>query len=163
MITNCGNNYGKWQHFEKLIPKTIVSGLLGLKIPIYGDGNNIRDWIFVDDHVDALIAIMERGKIGENYCIGANNQISNKDLVMMICSILDKKFPKLNSSNELIEFVEDRKGHDFRYSLNTFKINDQLKWEAKSDFKITLEETINWYSEKINFFKEIFIRSKSNL
>tara|TARA_Y100000589_G_C27123139_1_gene617347 strand:- start:36 stop:1052 length:1017 start_codon:yes stop_codon:yes gene_type:complete len=154
IITNCSNNYGAWQHKEKFIPKIIINSLLGKTIPIYGNGNNIRDWIYVDDHVNALIKIMKNSEIGTRYCIGAKNEISNTKLAIKICNILDKKFPKKESYVDQIRFVEDRKGHDFRYALNVQKIRNELGWEATTSFKEGLEKTIDWYSKNISFFRK---------
>ncbi len=155
MVTNCSNNFGPWQHNEKFIPKIIINSLLGKTIPIYGDGKNVRVWIYVDDHVSALIEIMENAKIGSSYCIGGKNEISNYKLAIKLCTILDKKFPKKKSYIEQIRFIKDRKGHDFRYSLNVEKIRDELGREAITSFEEGLEITIDWYSKNISFFRKI--------
>ena len=155
LITNCSNNYGPFQNFEKFIPQVIKSILLGSKIPIYGDGLQIRDWLFVDDHVEALYLVLKSGKIGETYNIGGNNEIKNIEIVQTICNILetyykDPKYPflkkkNINFFNELISFVEDRKGHDRRYAIDSSKIHNDLSWDPKENFNSGLNKTIEWY------------------
>jgi dTDP-glucose 4,6-dehydratase len=148
IISNCSNNYGPNQHIEKLIPKTIFNALNGNKIPIYGSGNNIRDWLYVDDHIDALKLIFRNGKVGENYNIGGNNQISNIELVTYICnqlneSVKNKKY--ISDFSNLISFVDDRPGHDQRYDIDISKIQSQLNWSPKHDIELGLKKTIEWY------------------
>tara|TARA_B110000014_G_scaffold148362_1_gene103300 strand:- start:943 stop:1935 length:993 start_codon:yes stop_codon:yes gene_type:complete len=138
IITRCTNNYGPRQFTEKLIPKIIVLANQNKKIPIYGSGKNIRDWIYVDDHCDAVSLALFKGKKGESYNISANNEIDNITIVKKILDIMDK-------SEDLIEFVEDRPGHDFRYSMNSKKISNELNWKTKLNFNQGLEKTINWY------------------
>ena len=146
IITNCGNNFGFFQHPEKLIPHTILSAINKKKIPIYGNGKNIRDWIFVEDHIEALFMLLEKGKVGEKYNIGSNNEISNINIVKLICENLDKIRPEKNFKYEkLISFVKDRPSHDFRYALNTDKIANQIFWTPKYDFLSSLALTIKWY------------------
>lgn len=145
IITNCSNNFGPYQHKEKLIPLVIDKALKGEPIPVYGDGKNVRDWIYVLDHVDAILSVLEKGIIGESYCIGASNEISNIELVIKICSILDLILPKFESYINLINFVEDRLGHDFRYAIDSSKIRNHLTWKPQWDFNTALEHTINWY------------------
>ena len=118
VLTNCSNNYGPLQFPEKLIPLVIFKAFQNEKIPIYGDGLNVRDWLFIDDHVDALLLVAEKGIVGESYCIGGNGEKSNKEVVLKICEIMDKKFPLKAPHKNLIEFVKDRPGHDKRYSIN---------------------------------------------
>ncbi len=154
IITNCSNNYGPGQHYEKLIPKIILNGIFGYEIPLYGNGENIRDWIYVEDHVDALITIMTNGKIGEKYCIGANNELTNKKITEIICSKLDKKVPKSNPYIKQLKFVEDRLGHDFRYALDSSKIRSNLGWQSKTTFDEGIEKTISWYIENANHIKD---------
>jgi dTDP-glucose 4,6-dehydratase len=148
-ITHCCNNYGPKQYHEKLIPVVIKSALKGEKIPVYGAGQNIREWIFVDDHNDALTAVMERGNPGETYCIGSGVEHSNIDIVKKICSYLDEIKPVETAREELIEFVEDRQGHDFRYAINASKIKEQLGWSPRFNFDLSLKRTIDWYVDKI--------------
>ena len=138
IITRCTNNYGPRQFPEKLIPKTIILANHNKKIPIYGSGTNIRDWIYVDDHCDAVLLALLKGKTGESYNISANNEIDNITIVKQILEMMNK-------SEDLIEFVEDRPGHDFRYSMDSTKISNELGWKTKSNFKDGLEKTIQWY------------------
>jgi dTDP-glucose 4,6-dehydratase len=149
IISNCSNNYGPDQHFEKLIPLTIKKIINNEKIPIYGDGKNIRDWIFVKDHVDAIDKIFHSNMLGETFNIGGENEINNLDLVTKIIEITDAKLGRNpNSSVNLISFVEDRKGHDFRYAIDNTKINNQLGWYPKTTFMKGLEETVASYIYK---------------
>tara|TARA_B100001063_G_scaffold43603_1_gene37331 strand:+ start:2688 stop:3671 length:984 start_codon:yes stop_codon:yes gene_type:complete len=149
VISNCSNNYGPDQHFEKLIPLTIKKIINNEKIPIYGDGKNIRDWIFVKDHVDAIDKIFHSNMLGETFNIGGGNEINNLDLVTKIIQITDAKLGRNpNSSVNLISFVEDRKGHDFRYAIDNTKINNQLGWYPKTTFMKGLEDTIVSYIYK---------------
>lgn len=145
MITNCGNNYGEFQSPEKLIPKTIINCINKKPIPIYGEGKNIRDWIHVNDHVDALIKIAIDGSIGESYNIGSKNEVTNNDIVHSICSVAQKVLDKDFNYLTLIEYVDDRPGHDFRYAMDTSKINKQLCWENKIDFEAGMLNTFLWY------------------
>ena len=138
IITRCTNNYGPRQFAEKLIPKTIILANQNKKIPIYGNGKNIRDWIFVDDHCNAVSLALFQGMAGQSYNISANNEINNIHIVKKILDIMNK-------SEDLIEFVEDRPGHDFRYSMNSKTITDELGWKIKSSFENGLEKTIQWY------------------
>ena len=138
IITRCTNNYGPRQFAEKLVPKTIILAYHNKKIPIYGNGKNIRDWIYVDDHCDAVLSALHHGKSGESYNISANNEIDNLTIVRKILEIMNKP-------ETLIEFVEDRPGHDLRYSLDSTKISDQLGWKIKSSFGEGLEKTVQWY------------------
>ena len=151
MITNCSNNYGPFQHTEKLIPLTIISALKNEKIPIYGDGMQVRDWIYVDDHCDGIYNVCEKGKIGENYNLGSNNEKPNIEVITQICSILDELKPRKNPYIENIAFVKDRLGHDFRYAIDSSKANNELQWAAKTDFNVGLRKTIEWYLE---YFKQ---------
>ena len=149
IISNCSNNYGPDQHFEKLIPLTIKKIIDNEKIPIYGDGKNIRDWIFVKDHVDAIDTIFHSNMIGETFNVGGDNEINNLDLVKKIIEITDNKLDrKPNTSIDLISFVEDRKGHDFRYAIDNTKINNQLGWYPNTTFMNGLEETVESYIYK---------------
>ena len=138
IITRCTNNYGPRQFAEKLIPKTIILASQNKKIPIYGKGTNVRDWIYVDDHCDAVLLALLNGKKGESYNISANNEINNLTIVKKILEIMNKP-------ENLIEFVEDRPGHDLRYSLDSTKIHDQLGWKIKTTFDDGLKKTVQWY------------------
>ncbi|MCB9228509.1 MAG: dTDP-glucose 4,6-dehydratase [Deltaproteobacteria bacterium] len=147
IVTNCSNNYGPHQHKEKLIPTIIRSALKGHRIPIYGDGTNIRDWIFVKDHCNALIKIMKEGIPGERYNIGGSCEKSNMDIAKQICAILDEITPKKDQTSyrTQIEFVKDRPGHDFRYAVNTAKIKQTIGWVPETAFSDGLKSTIEWY------------------
>ena len=148
VITRCTNNYGPRQFPEKLIPKTIILAKQNKKIPIYGNGKNIRDWIFVNDHCDAVLKTLLNGKSGESYNISADNEIDNLTIVKKILEIMGKP-------EDLIEFVEDRPGHDLRYSMNSDKIKNELGWRIKTDFEKGLEETIDWYIQHENYWKNL--------
>ena len=141
----CSNNYGPNQHREKLIPTIIRSALSNKPIPIYGKGLNIRDWIYTKDFSNAILKVIKKGKIGEVYNVGGNCQISNLELVHKILNYLDKVKPTKTTYKNLITFVTDRKGHDFRYDINTSKIKQQLGWKPKTKLDQGLEQTINWY------------------
>ena len=149
LITNCSNNYGPCQFPEKLIPHIILSAQKGEKLPVYGDGKQIRDWLYVEDHVRALLAVLMKGEPGHTYNIGGNNEIQNIDVVKRICTILDSKIPSqlngLKSFSELISFVKDRPGHDQRYAIDASKIQTEIKWSPKENFDSGLEKTISWY------------------
>jgi len=141
-ISNCSNNYGPRQHKEKLIPTIINSVLNGNKVPVYGKGLNIRDWIYVEDHCRALWKILKKGKIGETYNVGADNEKKNIDIVKTICKVLN------TSPKEHIEYVEDRAGHDFRYAIDNSKIKEELKWYPKHNFKKAIKKTVKWYKSE---------------
>jgi len=151
ITTNCTNNYGPFQHEEKLIPLMISSCLKGEKLPIYGDGSNIRDWLYVKDHCDALSLVLKKGRTGETYNIGGKNEIKNIEVVTQICNLLDDVYPKKNgdSYSEQITFVEDRLGHDHRYGLNISKIENELGWSPKENFDSGINKTVEWYLKKI--------------
>tara|TARA_B100000902_G_scaffold357155_1_gene371394 strand:- start:1891 stop:2865 length:975 start_codon:yes stop_codon:yes gene_type:complete len=144
IITNCSNNYGPHQHAEKFIPTIIYSIANNTKIPIYGSGENSRDWLYVKDHVDAIDKVFHYGKIGETYNIGANNELSNIDLVHKICDIFQFKGLHLKPK-ELITFVDDRLGHDNRYAIDYSKLKNELNWEPQFAFEESLSKTIDWY------------------
>ncbi len=147
IITNCSNNYGPYQFPEKLIPLMIINCLTGKKLPIYGNGKNIRDWLFVEDHCSALFKILNFGNLGESYNIGGNNEIRNVDIVRKVCDILDKISPKKNGGKyiEQMEFVDDRPGHDYRYAINSSKIKSHLNWKPKQNFDGGILKTVQWY------------------
>ena len=145
VISNCSNNYGPYQYPEKIIPLAILNGIQGKNIPLYGYGMNIRDWLYVDDHIDALILIAERGQIGQKYCIGGNCEKTNKELLDHICNLLDTYCPKSYEHKRLIKYVNDRPGHDKRYSINTEKISSKLGWKRKYSFEKGIEKTVKWY------------------
>ena len=149
LITNCSNNYGPCQFPEKLIPHVILNALEGKNLPIYGDGRQIRDWLYVDDHVLALMSVALDGNVGETYNIGGSNEIQNIEVVKKICNILDKLISnKLNgmaSFSELITYVKDRPGHDVRYAINANKINRDLGWKPEESFESGILKTVQWY------------------
>ena len=148
VISNCSNNYGPNQHIEKLIPKVIKNILDGKQIPIYGDGSNVRDWLYVTDHVEAIDLIVNNGRIGETYCIGGDNETTNLEITKLICKKVDEVMMWDKKSEDLITFVEDRKGHDFRYSIDYTKINNELGWKPKVGITEGIEKTINYYLKK---------------
>lgn len=151
VITNCSNNYGPNQHQEKFIPTVIRSCLEGKKIPIYGNGENIRDWLFVKDHCSALRLILEKGKSGEKYNIGGSNQFTNIEVVNKICELMDILSPKEKSYKELISFVQDRLGHDQRYDIDCSKLKRELGWSESVFFNEGLEKTVKWYINKMRY------------
>ncbi|NCQ55996.1 MAG: dTDP-glucose 4,6-dehydratase [Alphaproteobacteria bacterium] len=155
IITNCSNNYGPNQYPEKLIPLMILNALEGKKLPIYGKGLQIRDWLYVEDHVEALINVAQKGGVGEQYCIGGGAEMSNLDIVKLICDILDEKIPTLVPHASFIEFVEDRPGHDFRYAIDAKKMEHEIGWKAASIFKDALERTVDWYINNESWVKSI--------
>ena len=148
VTTNCSNNYGPKQHDEKLIPTIIRKAINGQPIPIYGDGKNIRDWLYVLDHCKGIDLVYKKGKSGETYNIGGNNERDNMYIVNTICDILDNLVPKEDSYKKLISFVTDRPGHDFRYAIDASKIENELGWEADENFESGIKKTINWYLDK---------------
>jgi dTDP-glucose 4,6-dehydratase len=148
VISNCSNNFGPNQHQEKLIPTIIKSILNGKPIPVYGNGQNVRDWLYVQDHVDAIDMIFHKGKVGETYCIGAGNELNNIRLVRLICDKIDNLKQWEQNSQDLITFVEDRKGHDFRYSIDSSKAKQQIGWGPKVNFDEGLDITIDFYFKK---------------
>jgi dTDP-glucose 4,6-dehydratase len=149
LLTNSSNNYGPHQFPEKLVPLTIIKGLAGQAIPIYGRGLNVRDWLFVDDHVRALTLILQRGRLGQTYNIGGNAERRNIDVVQAICDVMDALAPRPNgaSHRELIDFVPDRPGHDFHYAIDFSKLNAELGWSPNHSFDVGLRATVKWYLE----------------
>jgi dTDP-glucose 4,6-dehydratase len=165
IITNCSNNYGPFQFPEKLIPLIILNAVQEKKLPVYGKGLQVRDWLHVDDHARALKCVAEKGVPGETYSIGGSNEKKNIDLVKKICLILQKIKPPKSIQNyqELITLVEDRPGHDFRYAISNKKIKKKLRWIPKVDFNIGLEETIVWYLQNLAWCKKILDKKKYKL
>ena len=145
VITNCSNNYGPYQFPEKLIPVVILKALHNEPIPVYGTGENVRDWLYVDDHADALLTVLKNGKLGETYNIGGNNERTNLELVKTICRIIDEFVDKSEPSENLITYVTDRPGHDYRYAINPSKIRDELGWEPSVNWDEGFRQTIEWY------------------
>jgi len=160
IITNCSNNYGPYQYPEKLIPLVINNCLIGKKIPVYGNGMQIRDWLYVDDHCDALEKVLKIGAIGETYNIGGQNESTNIDLINLICVTLDKCVKKkrehpINSFKELITFVKDRPGHDYRYSINAKKIESALNWNPSVNLENGVKKTVEWYLQNENWMESL--------
>jgi dTDP-glucose 4,6-dehydratase len=156
VISNCSNNYGPNQFPEKLIPLSINNLKNGKQIPVYGKGENIRDWLFVEDHATAIDVIYHKGKEGETYNIGGNNEWTNIDLIHLLCDIVDKKLnQKPGTSASLITFVKDRAGHDLRYAIDSTKIKNELAWEPSLTFETGLEKTVDWYLENKKWLKNV--------
>ncbi len=148
LITNCSNNYGPFQFPEKLIPLVINNALKGKELPVYGDGRNVRDWLFVTDHCAAILEVLAKGRLGETYNIGGNSEKQNIEVVTTICDLLDAKVGRLPSGEPraaLIRFVRDRAGHDRRYAIDAGKIRSELGWEPSLDFAAGMARTIDWY------------------
>ncbi len=149
LITNCSNNYGPYQFPEKLIPLVLNNALIGRPLPVYGDGGNIRDWLYVRDHCEAIVQVLEQGRIGESYNIGGHNEKTNLEVVEKLCDMVDAKVGLLNDTprRELITFVRDRLGHDRRYAIDAGKIDRELGWRPKFTFEQGIEQTVDWYLE----------------
>jgi dTDP-glucose 4,6-dehydratase len=157
LLTNCSNNYGPHQFPEKLIPLTIIKGLKGEAMPVYGRGLNVRDWLFVDDHAQALTLVLESGRVGETYNIGGNAERRNIDVVSAICAAMDQltQCPTAASHRELIHFVPDRPGHDFRYAIDFTKLNAELGWSPSHTFAAGLNTTVKWYMENRQWWEPL--------
>jgi dTDP-glucose 4,6-dehydratase len=145
VVSNCSNNYGPYHFPEKLIPLTILNALAGERLPVYGKGENVRDWLYVEDHARALDLIAEHGRVGETYNVGGRNERKNIDVVTRICEVLDRIAPANRSRTELIEFVTDRPGHDARYAIDASKLESELGWRAQENFDTGIEKTVQWY------------------
>jgi dTDP-glucose 4,6-dehydratase len=147
LITNCSNNYGPYHFPEKLIPLMILNALEGRPLPVYGKGENVRDWLYVEDHADALILVAEKGRVGENYNIGGWNERTNIDVVRSICSLVDEMAPSntIGPREKLISYVSDRPGHDLRYAIDASKIERELGWRPAETFETGLRKTVSWY------------------
>lgn len=156
-ITNCSNNFGPYQFPEKLIPLLITNCLQGLPLPIYGDGNQIRDWLYVEDHCEAIIEVIKRGKPGETYIVGGNNQPTNVDVVNTLCEIMDECVPEsaYKPHNTLIQYVTDRPGHDRRYAMNISKISSELGWSPSQSLSDRLLITVLWYLNNLDWVDKI--------
>ncbi len=148
VLTNCSNNFGPWQFPEKLIPVVILKAVAGEQIPLYGDGQNVRDWLYVEDHVDALLLAATRGELGQSYCVGGHGERSNKQVVEAICQELDRLLPAGSPHAKLITPVTDRPGHDRRYAIDPSRISSELGWQPKHSFEAGLASTIHWYLEQ---------------
>ena len=156
VLTNCSNNYGPYHFPEKLIPVIILNALAGKPLPIYGTGSNIRDWLYVEDHADALLLVLAKGKIGRSYNIGGENERTNFELVQALCKILDRLKPKKRGTYaDLITFVQDRPGHDARYAIDPSKIRDELGWRPSVTVEEGLEKTVQWYLDNEDWWKPL--------
>ncbi len=156
LTTNCSNNYGPYQFPEKLIPVIILNALNEKSLPIYGDGSNIRDWLYVSDHCEAIIQIINRGRLGQTYNIGGNNECTNIEVVKMICKILDEIRPKKSGSySDQITFVKDRPGHDRRYAIDSSKLQNEIGWSPKHDFESGFRRTVVWYLDNMDWVENI--------
>lgn len=159
LLTNCSNNYGPYHFPEKLIPVIIINAISGKPLPIYGDGTNIRDWLYVEDHAEALLHVLNKGKIGRTYNIGGENEVSNIQLVKMLCKILDKLRPLENGNySDLITFVKDRPGHDARYAIDPSRIRKELGWRPSLNLNEGLERTCQWYLDNEEWWKPLLKR-----
>ncbi|MDA8544979.1 dTDP-glucose 4,6-dehydratase [Alphaproteobacteria bacterium] len=159
IITNCSNNYGPYHFPEKLIPKTIINALNGKQLPIYGKGNQIRDWLYVEDHARALVKVLREGMVGDSYNIGGHNEKRNIDVVKTICGILEELCPKkpgdIKNYSDLITHVADRPGHDLRYAIDASKIYDELGWKPLEDFESGIRKTVEWYLDNRQWWQNI--------
>ncbi|NCO16401.1 MAG: NAD-dependent epimerase/dehydratase family protein, partial [Alphaproteobacteria bacterium] len=158
LVTNCSNNYGPFHFPEKLIPVTILSALAGRPIPVYGQGENVRDWLFVEDHAVALLTALTRGRVGETYTIGGDSEARNIDIVRMICAILDRLRPDGAPRQRLITFVADRPGHDLRYAIDAGKIRAELGWAPTVTLEQGLERTVRWYLDNAPWWRALQAR-----
>ena len=160
VISNCSNNYGPYQFPEKLIPVVIINALSNKPLPIYGTGNNIRDWLFVEDHADALLQVLLNGEVGRSYNIGGENERTNLEIVQALCDILDKERPRAQGHyRELISFIADRPGHDARYAIDPNRIRKELGWRPSVTVEQGLEKTVKWYLENENWWKPLLERN----
>ena len=157
LVTNCSNNYGPYHFPEKLIPLTIINGLEGKTLPVYGTGSNVRDWLYVEDHARALLAVVAGGKIGETYCIGGRSERTNLDVVKAVCALLDELAPSaaIGSRENLITFVVDRPGHDLRYAIDPARIGGELGWQPHETFETGLRKTVQWYLANRTWWQRI--------
>ena len=157
LLTNCSNNYGPYHFPEKLIPLTITNALDGIEIGVYGAGTNVRDWIHVEDHARALLAVLDKGRLGESYNVGARSERTNLQVVETICDVLDDIRPKPGSGShrDLIRFVSDRPGHDFRYAMGADKVGAEVGWQAQIDFEAGLRQTVQWYIDNEDWWRPL--------
>jgi dTDP-glucose 4,6-dehydratase len=158
VLTNCSNNYGPYHFPEKLVPVVILKALAGEPIPVYGDGANVRDWLFVEDHADALLTVLTKGTLGRSYNIGGENEVSNLELVKMICALLDDRHPEGAPHADLITFVADRPGHDHRYAIDPTRIRTELGWRPSVTVEEGLARTVDWYLENEDWWRALQTR-----
>jgi dTDP-glucose 4,6-dehydratase len=162
LVTNCSNNYGPYHFPEKLIPHMTIKGLAGEKLPVYGDGKNVRDWLYVEDHARALTVVLERGAVGETYNVGGRNERTNLHVVETICDLLDEMSPAAAGSRRgLISFVTDRPGHDRRYAIDASKLERELGWKAEENFETGIAKTVRWYIDQQPWWRAILNRGYS--
>lgn len=155
VLTNCSNNYGPYHFPEKLIPVVILNALAGKQIPVYGTGENVRDWLYVEDHADALLTVLDKGVLGRTYNIGGENEVKNIDLVKIICALLDELRPSDKAYAELITFVADRPGHDLRYAINPERIRNELNWRPSVTLEEGLRKTVQWYLDNETWWRAL--------
>jgi dTDP-glucose 4,6-dehydratase len=155
LTTNCSNNYGPYQFPEKLIPLMIHNALNGKALPVYGDGQNVRDWLYVTDHCDAILTVLEKGRLGETYNVGGLNEQKNLDVVSTVCTILDELHPEGAPHNRLITYVKDRPGHDRRYAIDCTKLQGELGWSPKESFQTGIRKTVQWYLDHAKWVEKI--------
>jgi dTDP-glucose 4,6-dehydratase len=158
LVTNCSNNYGPYQFPEKLVPHMILNALAGRPLPVYGDGRHVRDWLYVEDHADALWTVLTRGRVGETYNIGGNNEQPNIDVVRRLCDLLERLAPEAagpSGFESLISFVPDRPGHDERYAIDAGKIERELGWKPRETFQTGLEKTVRWYLDNRKWWSRV--------
>jgi dTDP-glucose 4,6-dehydratase len=158
VLTNCSNNYGPYHFPEKLIPVVILNALAGQSIPIYGQGQNVRDWLYVEDHADALLTVITRGRVGRSYNIGGENEATNLDLVRALCAILDEMQPRAHPHADLITFVADRPGHDLRYAIDPTRIREELGWRPSVTLDEGLRKTVRWYLDNAAWWRPLQAR-----
>ena len=158
VLTNCSNNYGPFHFPEKLIPVVILNALSGKAIPVYGAGENVRDWLFVEDHADALLTVLEKGRLGRSYNIGGENEARNIDLVRMICTLMDEMHPQGAPHDRLITFVTDRPGHDLRYAIDPTRIREELGWRPSVTLEEGLRRTVRWYLDNEDWWRPLLAR-----
>jgi dTDP-glucose 4,6-dehydratase len=155
LTTNCSNNYGPYQFPEKLIPLMIHNAISAKPLPVYGDGQNVRDWLYVTDHCDAILTVLEKGRLGETYNVGGLNEQKNLDVVNILCSILDEFHPAGAPHNRLITYVKDRPGHDRRYAIDCAKLQNELGWSPKESFASGIRKTVQWYLDNAQWVAKI--------
>ena len=155
LITNCSNNYGPYHFPEKLIPLMILNALAGKPLPVYGNGQQVRDWLYVEDHCRAILKVLTQGQVGETYNIGGHNEKQNIEVVLSICSILDELRPKQGNYRELISFVKDRPGHDRRYAIDASKIKRDLGWQPEETFESGIRKTVQWYLDNLDWCRRV--------
>jgi dTDP-glucose 4,6-dehydratase len=159
ITSNCSNNYGPWQFPEKLIPVMLINARDGAALPVYGKGDNVRDWLYVDDHARALWLILTRGRVGETYNVGGNAERTNLEVVRGLCAAMDRRFPDAAPHDRLIDFVADRPGHDRRYAIDAEKIRAELGWAPAESFESGLERTVAWYMAHEDWWRAIRART----